>query len=184
MGALIIARIAITIGGSVTTDEIGMRETRGIVTAIAGGQIGVTEPAPAIVILETGGVEMDEAEMDAVEMDEAETIVLSRRAMAPDAVAPGSTGQVLSSHVRDLVVRTLAPAVPAMFAPTTLPVEIATGVQYGHATPGNRRGVMETGKTTRRPKRSLRRETDGRPVMPRAIARTAISVETPTAANR
>jgi len=143
--------------------------------------------------MEMDAVEMEmdavEMEMDAVEMDEAETIVLSQHAMAPDAMAPGSTGQAPSSHARDSVAKRLAPAIiamaaPAMFAPTTQALEMVTGVQPEPVMLGSRRGVMETGKTTRRPKRSFLRETDGRPAMPGAIARTAISVGMPTAVNR
>ena len=175
-----------------------MPETLGIV-AIAGGQTAGMAPGPAIVSPETGDMlEMDavervmddaEMEMDAVEMDETATIALSRHAMAPDAVAPGSTGQALSSHGRDSLAKRLAPVIIAMAATATSALtaqglEMVTGVQREPAMPGNHPGVMEPGKTTRRPKRNSIRKTDGHPTMPVAIARTAISVETATAVNR
>ena len=178
-----------------------MPETLGIV-AIGGGQTAGMAPGPAIVILETGdmlemdavemetdGVEMGAMEMDTVEMDETATIALSRHAMAPDGAVPGSTGQALSSRARDSLAKRLAPATIAMaatatIAPTAQALEMATGVQREPAMPENHPGVMEPGKTTRRPRRSSYRTTGRHPTMQDVIARTAISVEMATTVNR
>jgi len=169
-----------------------MPETLGT-EAIAGGQTVGMAPGPTIVspetddMLETDEVEMDaaememdavEMEMDAVEMemDEEAAIALSRLAVAQDSgnrvrssVAPGS---------RERLSTTVTPALVTRFRTAG-----AIHVRRERVMPGNRLSVMEPGKTTRRPKRNLFRKTDGRPAMPGAIARTAISVKMATAVN-
>jgi hypothetical protein len=163
-----------------------MQETHGT-KAIAGARIVVTAPGPAIVSPETGdmletdevvtvGVEMDAAETDGVQMgmDEEAAIALSRRA-----ITPGSGNRVHSNDAPGSRARLLTPETPA---PVTR--FRTAGVRRGRVMPGNRLSVMEPGKTTRRPKRSLLRETGGHQAMPGAIARTAISAEMPTTVNR